>query len=179
MSSKSPRPKSIKRRSTSRPSTPLTRRRVQASREKKRERDARYRENNRERIKEYLHNHYLDNLPDELNAKLVRKYGITFDEYAQMEEDQDWLCAICKQSSTQILCVDHDHETGKVRGLLCNNCNKGIGLLGDTLERLRSAAAYLSGAHKERTRAKAKVKAGGAGIPHSGRVCGDTYVYSF
>lgn len=55
---------------------------------------------------------------------------------------RDSRCDRCnKQQDT--LHVDHCHSTGKIRGLLCSNCNRGIGLLGDTLDDLRSAVRYL------------------------------------
>lgn len=63
---------------------------------------------------------------------------------------QEGLCAICHQPETvkygdrvKDLAVDHDHETGEVRGLLCNNCNRALGMFGDSAERLLAAARYL------------------------------------
>lgn len=75
------------------------------------------------------------------------KYGITVDQYEQMLAAQDGACAICRQQQTdprkKRLAVDHCHETGTVRGLLCEKCNRGIGLLGDNLASLRAATIYL------------------------------------
>ena len=84
--------------------------------------------------------------------KLQELYGITFDEYVSMLDKQGGVCAICKRQErarnkidgvVRALAVDHDHETGRVRGLLCGSCNRGIAKLGDDPDRLRSAAAYL------------------------------------
>lgn len=79
---------------------------------------------------------------------LRKRYGLTMEQYEQMVEDQKGLCAICgnpqqEQRGQKRLCVDHDHDTGQVRGLLCTNCNLGIGYLGETPEALMVAAAYL------------------------------------
>ena len=80
------------------------------------------------------------------NANLKAKYGITAAQYDQMLEAQGHGCAICKRcecKSGKALAVDHSHETGKVRGVLCGDCNKALGLLGDSSELLTRAARYL------------------------------------
>ena len=63
----------------------------------------------------------------------------------KMLVDQDYKCVICntKYSDTKKLHVDHCHNTGKVRGLLCSNCNNGMGKLGDSIERLELVINYL------------------------------------
>lgn len=77
-------------------------------------------------------------------TRWVAKYELTPEEYTQMVEDQKGLCKICKKVPTKRgLVVDHNHETGEVRGLLCIPCNSGIGLLGDHPELLLAAAEYL------------------------------------
>lgn len=82
------------------------------------------------------------------SRKLKSKYGLTVAQYDQLMAEQGGRCAICGTSGPDAarwgkLVVDHDHETGEVRGLLCSNCNCAIGLLGDSPEVLRSAAEYL------------------------------------
>lgn len=77
-----------------------------------------------------------------------REHGIdmTFERYEQMVEDQQGRCAICKRHRSEFkqnLSVDHNHETGKVRGLLCAACNRGIGLMGDSADMMRAGADYL------------------------------------
>jgi hypothetical protein len=76
---------------------------------------------------------------------LHRKYGITIRDYQSMESSQGGRCAICDRGarSTQKLHIDHCHDTGAVRGLLCKQCNMGIGLLGDKPDRVARAAHYL------------------------------------
>ncbi len=77
---------------------------------------------------------------------LKNKYGITLEEEAEMRERQKGLCAICSgppNGRWPKLHIDHCHETGKVRGLLCHSCNVGLGNLGDTAKRVREALAYL------------------------------------
>lgn len=71
-----------------------------------------------------------------------RKYGITPEDFDRMLRQQDRKCAICSAIHKK-LCVDHDHSTGKVRALICRNCNTGIGNLGDSAALLRKAADYL------------------------------------
>ena len=86
-------------------------------------------------------------------SKLKNKYGITVDNYYQMLENQNGGCGICgtkvpsarqRQYVTQeMFFVDHCHSTGKVRGLLCGKCNRGLGYFEDEPERLEEAANYL------------------------------------
>ncbi len=81
------------------------------------------------------------------------KYGLTPDSFWALYNEQDGLCAICevdiqpfekRAGKHKIGCaVDHCHETGNVRGLLCNLCNMGLGLFRDTPELLTSAIKYL------------------------------------
>ena len=80
-------------------------------------------------------------------SNLKRNFNITPEEYDTMLAKQDGVCAICKQTETSkrttFLAVDHCHTTGTIRGLLCNNCNRGIGLLKDSPELLQAAKDYL------------------------------------
>ena len=78
--------------------------------------------------------------------RLRRIYGLSLEEYEVLKTLQENKCAICEIEGTveQRLVIDHDHATGKVRLLLCNNCNRGIGLLGDDAKRLQRAVEYLN-----------------------------------
>lgn len=77
------------------------------------------------------------------------QYGLTLAQYEEFAASNGNVCAICGSekngghSVTRKLVVDHSHETGEVRGLLCANCNSGIGLLQDDPEVLRKAIQYL------------------------------------
>lgn len=71
-----------------------------------------------------------------------RKYGLSIDTYDMMLLQQDNRCAICKCVMTKI-CVDHNHKTGTVRGLLCNNCNLAIGHIKENLLILDEMRKYL------------------------------------
>ena len=83
-------------------------------------------------------------------------YGLTEDMYYELLEQQNNSCGICGISEKEFietytgkrtltkLFVDHDHTTNKVRGLLCDKCNRGIGLLGDTLKDVQNAVNYLT-----------------------------------
>lgn len=82
-----------------------------------------------------------------LNSTYKRKYGITLEEYKAHLDRQGAVCAICRESckSGRRLSVDHDHSTGEVRGLLCGNCNKGLGNFRDNIQYLNRAIGYLMG----------------------------------
>ncbi len=71
-------------------------------------------------------------------------YGITLEAYNEMLEAQGGVCAICQSESNRMLDTDHCHETGEVRGLLCNGCNQGLGQFKDSPKRLQNAIDYLS-----------------------------------
>jgi len=75
------------------------------------------------------------------------KYNLSIEKYETLLRGQKYCCGICGSASPgahkQMFCVDHSHDTGKIRGLLCNNCNRGVGLLGDTPSRLYEAFLYL------------------------------------
>lgn len=85
----------------------------------------------------------------------LRTFGIDAEEYARMEAAQGGVCAICREPETvtsrngfvKALAVDHDHDSGAVRGLLCSRCNTAVGLMQDDTARLRAAVAYLE-AHR-------------------------------
>lgn len=72
----------------------------------------------------------------------VRAYQITKEEYLKMIKDSNGKCAICKLKVKE-LTVDHNHRTGKVRGVLCHKCNSAIGLFMENVKNLKSAIKYL------------------------------------
>ena len=77
---------------------------------------------------------------------LLKKFGLTLEAYADLLEQQGGVCAICKTSDTfpwDWFCVDHDHATGRVRGLLCAFCNNVLGHSRENVETLRNAIDYL------------------------------------
>lgn len=76
------------------------------------------------------------------NAKRSR-YGIDKGIFTSLLEQQNGVCAICGSGFNDKCCIDHNHETGEVRGLLCDACNRGIGLLKDSVLILTNAANYL------------------------------------
>ena len=87
-----------------------------------------------------------------MNAYLMRNYKITFRTYRLMLESQNNLCKICgsegfimnKDRHKMKLVIDHCHSTGKVRGLLCHNCNRALGLFKDSQGSLIKAIDYLN-----------------------------------
>lgn len=78
-------------------------------------------------------------------ANLRVKFGMTVEQYDKMLLDQSGSCAICEEAcpSGRNLAVDHDHDSGVIRGLLCGRCNMGLGQFRDRPELLSAAAAYL------------------------------------
>ncbi len=89
--------------------------------------------------------------------RLLKKYGISLRQFEEIEKAQNGKCAICGMVPTSTrLHVDHCHKTGKVRGLLCVVCNRGIGQFSESVELLHSAARYLE---KQMNQAEARENA--------------------
>lgn len=83
---------------------------------------------------------------DRKERNLRRNYGMTISQVNAMALEQNFCCAICEHRSDlagKRLVVDHDHATGKVRSLLCDDCNRGLGSFNDNRKRLESAISYL------------------------------------
>ena len=79
-------------------------------------------------------------------CNLIKNYGITLEQYNELLLQQNHKCAICGKDEIQLkrkLAVDHDHKTGKIRGLLCNNCNIGLGNLQENINILKKCISYL------------------------------------
>lgn len=91
-----------------------------------------YKEANRERIQR-----------QNREAHLLKQYGITIRDFELFVQAQSGRCLICQREEGESLHVDHDHETGAVRGLLCGKCNKAIGLLDEDPALFRAAERYL------------------------------------
>lgn len=81
------------------------------------------------------------------DAHVVKTYGLPPGRYAQMMLEQDGVCAVCGNACVtgRRLAVDHDHNTGAVRGLLCIRCNRAVGYLRDDPETALRLADYLAG----------------------------------
>lgn len=98
----------------------------------KRKASKKWRDNNKEKV---------------INKRYKARYGITYSDYCSLLKDQNHKCAICGtdevDSRSGKLCVDHDHATGKVRQLLCHNCNCGLGHFQDNQEIIQKALEYL------------------------------------
>ncbi len=78
--------------------------------------------------------------------ELQKKFGINLPTFEKILEEQNRVCYICEQENNNSggsLAVDHNHKTGQVRGLLCGNCNRALGLLQDSPDLLRKALTYL------------------------------------
>lgn len=104
--------------------------------------DESYREKKKSEVREYNRKK-----PEVKLAQRLRTFGITIEDYKQMNEEQGGKCAICGSEIGDAmgnrLYVDHNHKTGKVRGLLCSDCNFGIGKFRDSPELMKKAIRYL------------------------------------
>jgi hypothetical protein len=96
---------------------------------------ARFLRNDRRRVRRALE-------PDYRDGERARRYGLSLADYRALQKRQGNACAICRKV-TRVLCIDHCHVTGRVRGLLCRPCNSALGFYADDQRLLRAALAYL------------------------------------
>ena len=94
------------------------------------------------------HKRYREEHKSEIRNKYYKRvFGITEDEFRAMVKRQKNSCAVCKEpidmEDKYSFNIDHCHDTGKVRGILCSKCNRGIGFFNNSEQRLLSAARYL------------------------------------
>ena len=91
--------------------------------------------------------HYLNNKQQYKEYRRFKNYGVTPDQFNALFEEQRGGCAICSVllANDKTTCVDHCHTTGKVRGLLCSNCNFALGHFKDSITLIQSAIRYLEG----------------------------------
>lgn len=104
-----------------------------------------YSKKNQQKIKDYKIRHYLDNKLEIQEKRLTKLYNLTLNEYRDILNKQKEKCLICESKFTNINIpyIDHNHTTGKIRGLLCNTCNRALGLFKDNPEILEKAKQYL------------------------------------
>jgi len=82
----------------------------------------------------------------ERRNNLKYKFGLTVQQYDKMFQDQGGECKICSIAQSQLkkkLCVDHNHDTGRIRGLLCDSCNRAMGLLKESIPVIEKIIDYL------------------------------------
>jgi len=109
--------------------------------EKQKKYQQEYKQQHKEKLRLYKEIWYKNKRGD----KLYKTYGITLKEFYNMLELQDYCCSICNIIFSDVIkpYVDHNHKTGKVRGLLCMNCNTGLGHFKDNYKNLVKAARYV------------------------------------
>lgn len=120
------------------------------NRERVRELSAKDRLNNPEKYDKWRKDYYERNSKDINTRAIARYHNLDVPAYEEMFKAQDNRCAICGKEETRKsrgkvmrLCVDHDHSTGKIRALLCHDCNSGLGKFYDSADLLTKAAIYL------------------------------------
>ena len=132
------------------------------NRERLLEYNRKYREDNKEKTQDSKKKWYKENIDKSKNSvniyreknkdiirnrNLIKNFGISLIDYNNLLLNQNNCCAICNINNSKLrrnLCVDHDHRTEEIRGLLCDTCNRGIGLLKDNVEVLKNAIEYLN-----------------------------------
>lgn len=132
------------------------------SREQIQERNRKYYADHREKLvernKKYRREH-----PNELRvAKLLCLYGLTTTEYQILLDKTGNICPVCRQSfDGRIPCIDHNHENGVIRGLICRKCNLALGLFDDNIDILINAIEYLKIKREDKLEQLFETSAGG------------------
>jgi hypothetical protein len=113
---------------------------------RKYEEDSEFRNKRKQHFREFYVENYTNRREKHNNDRMFRKYGITREEFDVMSEAQGGLCTICQRPpiGKTRLSVDHCHKTLRVRGLLCDQCNTGLGMFQDNPEVLAAAITYLA-----------------------------------
>lgn len=120
------------------------------------ERSSLWQKENKDKVNEknrkWAKDNYEQKYNNSKNSKLIKEYGITLEEYNKMFEEQNHVCKICGKEETRKLdetiwklSVDHCHETGKIRGLLCSKCNVGLSKFEENEQLFLNAISYLKG----------------------------------
>ncbi len=102
-----------------------------------------YKKKNPEKIKVIKCKEYAKNKRKYLEAHYIKRYGIDHDQYDEMCAKQNNLCVICQIPHLKKLVIDHCHSTGKVRDLLCTNCNRMVGDSKENINTLLNAIEYI------------------------------------
>lgn len=109
-----------------------------------------YRETHLEKMKKYdkqYREKYREKYWDKnKNRHLKRQHNITIEDYNKLFDQQKGRCGICRKHQSTLsraLCVDHDHKTNRIRGLLCDKCNRAIGIFHDNIGELMASVKYL------------------------------------
>lgn len=120
---------------------------LEEKKQKIRESQTLYKKNNSAKVRAWGKAWNLQN-PEKIRANHLRRfYGITSAQYNELLKNQNYSCAICPATTpstrTKYFHVDHNHETQKIRGLLCDKCNRGLGMFNDDLVLLQKAMEYM------------------------------------
>lgn len=114
------------------------------NKEKYARRNKRYRIKHKEKLNRHSKRYYAKNKEKLRDLQYRRHYGISTAEVKRLQKLQKNKCAICARRFSETPYVDHDHKTGKVRGLLCRFCNTGLGMFQDSCQSLKTAITYLT-----------------------------------
>lgn len=116
-----------------------------------RENNSNYHQRQKELAAKWYHENRLQVKDNAHRNRLKKVYNLSVEEYSKMLEEQNYVCAICKQPETlrdhrygviKHLCVDHNHETGQIRGLLCCRCNRAYGKLEESQQIIENMLIY-------------------------------------